>query len=62
MILFGKNNEIKKQNTLLQVIFKALSMEEKDVDLWWDAIQDIVQKKNGKSTKSMRGMKGCTNT
>ncbi len=39
-----KNNEFKKQNTLLQVKLKVLSMEEKDVDLWWDAIQDIVQK------------------
>ncbi len=27
---------------LLQVKFKALSMEEKYVNLWWDAIQDIV--------------------
>jgi hypothetical protein len=29
---------------LLQVKLKALSMEEKDVDLWWDVVQDIVQK------------------
>ncbi len=43
-IVFGKNNELWKQNTLLQVKFKALSMEEKDVDLWWDVVQDIIQK------------------
>jgi hypothetical protein len=29
---------------LLQVKLKALSMEEKYVDLWWDVVQDIVQK------------------
>ncbi len=40
--VFTKNSEYKKQNILLQVRFKALSMEEKDVDLWWDAVQDIV--------------------
>jgi len=38
MIFFGENSEIKKQNTLLQVKFKALLMEEKDADLWWDKI------------------------
>jgi hypothetical protein len=26
-------------------------MEEKDVDLWWDAVQDIVQKDIGKVCK-----------
>jgi hypothetical protein len=31
-----KKNELKKQYTLLQVKLKALTMEEKDVDLWWD--------------------------
>jgi hypothetical protein len=31
-------NELKKQHTLLYVKFKALSMEEKYVDLWWDAM------------------------
>jgi hypothetical protein len=35
-IVFTENNEFKKHNTLLHVKFKALSMEEKDVDLWWD--------------------------
>ncbi len=50
-IVFGKNNEIKKQNTLFQVKLKALSIEEKDVDLWWDAIQDIVHKDIGKICK-----------
>ncbi len=44
MILFGENSEIKKQNTLLQVKFKALLMEEKNANLWWDVIQNIVQK------------------
>jgi len=33
---------------LLRVKFKALLMEEKDVDLWWDVVQDIVQKDIGK--------------
>ncbi len=47
-IVFGKNNEFTKQNTLFQVKFKALLMEEKDVDLWWDVVQDIVQKDIGK--------------
>ncbi len=51
MILFRENSEIKKQNTLLQVKFKALLMEEKDADLWWDVIQDIVQKDIGKVYK-----------
>jgi hypothetical protein len=37
-IFFGENSELRKQNTLLQVKFKSLSMEEKDVDLWWDAV------------------------
>jgi hypothetical protein len=44
-IVFGENNEFRKHNTLLQVKFKALSMEEKVVDLWWDAIQNIVVQK-----------------
>ncbi len=46
--IFIENDEFKKHNILLQVKFKALSMEEKDVDLWWDAVQDIVQKEIGK--------------
>ncbi len=33
---------------MLQVKFKALSMEEKDVDFWWDAVQNIVHKDIGK--------------
>ncbi len=37
-IVFGKNSEFKKQNTLFQVKLKALFMEEKDVDLWWDVV------------------------
>jgi hypothetical protein len=47
-IVFIENSEFNKQNTLLLVKLKALSMEEKDVDLWWDVIQDIVQKDIGK--------------
>ncbi len=43
-IAFIENNEFKKYNTLLQVKLKALSMQEKGVDLRWDVIQDIVQK------------------
>jgi ABC-type phosphate transport system auxiliary subunit len=42
--VFRENNELKKQHSLLQVKLKALTMEEKDVDLWWDAVQDIAQK------------------
>jgi hypothetical protein len=37
-------------------------MEEIDVDLWWDVIQDIIQKDIRKVYKRMGGMKGCTNT
>jgi hypothetical protein len=33
---------------VLQVKLKALSMEEKDANLWWDAFHDIVQKDIGK--------------
>ncbi len=50
-IIFGKNSELRKQNTLLQVKFKALSMEEKDVNLWWDVVHDIGQKNIGKVCK-----------
>jgi hypothetical protein len=40
-IVFGKNSEFMKHNILLQVKLKALSMEEKDANLWWDVVQDI---------------------
>ncbi len=33
-IVFGENNELRTHNTLFQVKLKALSMEEKDADLW----------------------------
>ncbi len=36
-------------------------MEGKNANLWWDAVQDIVQKDIKKFTKSIRGMKGYTN-
>jgi len=39
--VFTKKNELKKYNTLLEVKFKSLLTEEKYVDMWWDAIQDI---------------------
>jgi len=39
-----KYKKFKKQNTLIQMKFKTLSMEDKYAYLWWDAIQDIVQK------------------
>ncbi len=32
--VFKKNNELNKQHNLLQVKFKALTMKNKDVDLW----------------------------
>ncbi len=40
--VFIENNEFKKLNILFQVKFKALLMEEKNVDMWWDAMQNIV--------------------
>ncbi len=40
--VFRENNELNKQNTLLQVKLKALTMEENDVDLWWDVVQSII--------------------
>ncbi len=46
--VFIENNEFKKQSTLIQVKFKALLLEEKDVDLWWDVIFDVVQENIGK--------------
>ncbi len=36
---------------MLQVKLKALTMEEKDAYLWWDVVQDIVQKDIGKVFK-----------
>ncbi len=47
-IIFTKNSKFKKQNILFQVKLKALLMEEKNVDLWWDVVQDIIQKDIGK--------------
>ncbi len=41
-IVFGKNSEFKKQNTLLQVKLKAPSMEEKDANFWWDVVHNII--------------------
>jgi hypothetical protein len=41
--VFKESNELKKQqHNLFQVKLKALTMEEKDVDLWWDAMQNVV--------------------
>ncbi len=42
--VFKKNNELKKNHGLFQVKFKAMIMENKDVYLWWDVMQDIIQK------------------
>jgi hypothetical protein len=42
--VFRENNEFKKQHTFLLVKLKALLMEEKDANLWWDVMQDFVQK------------------
>jgi hypothetical protein len=33
-----ENNEFKKQNTLFYVKLKALLMEEKYANLWWDVV------------------------
>jgi hypothetical protein len=51
--VFTKNSEFKKHNTLLQVKFKALSMEEKDEDMWWDAIYNIYSEKYWKDLKKV---------
>jgi hypothetical protein len=37
-----EKNDLKKQHSLLQLKLKALTMEKKDVNLWWDAMHDIV--------------------
>ncbi len=50
-----KNNELKKQYSLLQVKFKALTMKKKDAYLWWDLVQDIVQKYIGKVYRMYEG-------
>jgi len=46
--VFRENNELKKQHTLFQIKLETLTMEEKDVDLWWGVAHDIVQKYIGK--------------
>jgi hypothetical protein len=39
MIVFSlENNKFKKQNTVLYVKLKALLMEEKYANLWWDVV------------------------
>jgi hypothetical protein len=37
-------------------------MEEKYADLWWDAVEDIIQKDIGCFVENMKGMKGCIDT
>ncbi len=37
-----------KSNIIFLVKFKALIMEKKDADLWWDAVQNINHKDIGK--------------
>jgi hypothetical protein len=36
--VFKENSEFNKQHILLRVKLKALLMEEKDANLWWDAM------------------------
>ncbi len=36
--IFIEKNEFNKQNTLFQVKLKALLMEEKYANLWWDVV------------------------
>jgi hypothetical protein len=40
--VFKKNNELKKQHSLLKEKLKALITEEKDAYLWWDVMEEIV--------------------
>ncbi len=40
--VFKEKNELKKQHSLFQIKLNALIMKKKDVDLWWDVVQDIV--------------------
>jgi hypothetical protein len=46
-----ENSEFNKQNILIQIKLKALSMEENDADLWWDVVHEIIQKYIGKIYK-----------
>ncbi len=50
-----EKNELKKRHNLLQVKFKALTMKEKDTYVWWDLVQDIIQKYIGKVYKMYEG-------
>jgi hypothetical protein len=43
-----EKNEFRKQHNLLEVKLNALTMEEKDANLWWDAVHNIVYKDIGK--------------
>ncbi len=47
-VVFGKNSEFRKHNTLLQLKLKALLMEEKYAIFLWDVIHNIIQKDIGK--------------
>jgi hypothetical protein len=38
ILFFAEYSEFRKHNILFQVKLKALSMEEKYVDLWWDVM------------------------
>jgi hypothetical protein len=42
MAMFFFKTMNSRSNILLQVKLKALTMEEKDGDLWWDVVHDIV--------------------
>ncbi len=41
-VVFGKNSEFRKHNTLLQLKLKALLMEEKYAIFLWDVIHNII--------------------
>ncbi len=60
--VFIENNEFKKLNTLFQVKFKALLMEEKNVDMCGMQCKILFRKILERSTKGMKEVKGCTCT
>jgi len=47
----SKIMNLKNNIFLLQIKFKALTMEENDANLWWDALHDIVKKDIGQVYK-----------
>lgn len=51
--VFFKNNEFKKQHNLLKIKLKAFDYGREDADLWWDVMQDVIQKDVGKKCKNV---------